>query len=94
MRLDQNTPAQIALQEAQVKKGKIKQGNRLTWIKLIGNDIKNIKKDIHLRDADLIQRTENRTTWRKIVQKTFCPKSTSDGQTDQASQGKNGRQGQ
>ena len=35
MRLDPNTPAQIALQESLVKNGKKKQGNRLTWIKLI-----------------------------------------------------------
>ena len=44
MRLDPSTPAQIALQESQVKNEKKKQGNRLTWIKLIESDIKIIKK--------------------------------------------------
>src|SRR2546425_8800738 len=71
LRLDQNTPAQIALQEAEIKKGKTEQGNRLTWIKLIGNDIKNIKEDLHLNDANLIQLTDNRKEWYETIQKTF-----------------------
>ena len=71
MRMDERAPASIALQELSIKRGKNKKGNKLTWIKLINNDLKQINENLHIFDSSLFNLTQEREEWNKITRMKF-----------------------
>ena len=71
IRMDERAPASIALQELSIKRGKSKKGNKLTWIKLINNDLKQIHENLHIFDSSLFNLTQEREEWNKITRMKF-----------------------
>ena len=71
MRMDSNTPAAIAFQEIDRKRGKKKQGNNLTWKKLIDSDIKEMNEKLQIKNGNLNEQTEDRKKWRGLVHGAF-----------------------
>ena len=62
LRQNEDTPARQALQEAK-RKVKKPRGQKLTWIKMIDNDLKNMK--IPKKDIPVL--AQNRSNWRTLI---------------------------
>ena len=63
LRLNEKTPARLALKEAERKVKKPKGGQKLTWMKLIGKDLEEYK--IPRCEAESL--AQNRTAWRNLL---------------------------
>ena len=65
LRLNEKTPARLALKETERKVKKPKGGQKCTWIKLIGKDLEEYK--IPRCEAETL--AQDRTAWRNLF---FC----------------------
>jgi len=72
LRLNENSPASIALKETNKTSGKKKTGNHQTWRKLVNTDLKEIDQNLSVEDIKLETITEDRKVWYETVQKKFC----------------------
>ena len=66
IRLSEETPAKKALDEVKRKVKKPKGGQKITWIKLIEKDLKDLKRFVQ-KEEDLKEITLNRKKWRKLI---------------------------
>ena len=66
IRLSEETPAKKALEEVKRKVKKPKGGQKITWIKLIEKDLKDLKRFVQ-KEEDLEEITLNRKRWRKLI---------------------------
>ena len=76
LRLDDKTPARKAFKEFNRKTtNNIGCGNKLTWKKLVNNNLSQIDKNLSLDNADITSLAEDREFWRKKVVRgiTACP---------------------
>ena len=63
LRLNEKTPARLALKEAERNIEKSKRGQKLTWMKLIGQDLEEYK--IPRCEAEIL--AQDRTAWRNLI---------------------------
>ena len=71
LRLDQRTPASLAMIESKTKRGKHKQGNRITWMKVIEKDIARIKEKLQTEDINLQELAEDKREWSNMIRDVF-----------------------
>src|SRR2546425_7514159 len=63
LRMDNNAPASIALEQTKKISGRRMRGNHTTWIKQINNDLKLIDDNINIHDSKLKEISNNRKLW-------------------------------
>ena len=63
LRLNEKTPARLALKEAERKVKKTKDGHKMTWMKLIGKDLDEHK--IPRCEAETL--AQDKTAWRNLI---------------------------
>ena len=63
LRLNEKTPARLALKEAERKVKKPKGGQKLTWIKLIGKDLEEYK----IPRCESENFAQDRSAWRNLI---------------------------
>src|SRR2546425_11559245 len=63
LRMNENSPAVLALQQTKFTLGKKLKGNHYTWIKQINKDLQLIDQSYNIRDWAIQSLVEDRTTW-------------------------------
>ena len=65
LRLDENTPASVALQEAIRKIGKKKRGNFKLWKQIVNEDLRIVQTS--LEDRNIKNLSSNREAWNELI---------------------------
>ena len=72
LRLDDQTPCNLALKYYNKNVGKNRQGNKLTWIKQINKDLQHIGLNFSIFDTGVKTLAAERKTWRKLTTLKPC----------------------
>ena len=67
MRLNENTPAYRALEEALIFRNNQKQGHNISWIKQVNKDLAEIDSSLFLDGGCVRNLAEDRVAWSEMV---------------------------